>query len=51
MGAPISYARVSTSDQDTSIQQAKLRDAGCTVVRAEKASGKARDGPASFMPS
>ena len=42
--ALIGYARVSTSDQDTSIQQAKLRDAGCTVIRAEKASGKAREG-------
>ena len=42
--ALLGYARVSTSDQDTSIQQAKLRDAGCTVIRAEKASGKARDG-------
>ena len=36
--------RVSTSDQDTHIQQAKLRDAGCAVIRAEKASGKARGG-------
>jgi DNA invertase Pin-like site-specific DNA recombinase len=35
--ALIGYARVSTSDQDTSIQQAKLLD-------AEKASGKAREG-------
>src|SRR5271169_4792883 len=42
--ALLGYARVSTSDQDTSIQQVKLRDAGCTVIRAEKASGKARDG-------
>ena len=42
--ALLGYARVSTSDQDTSIQQAKLRDAGCTVIRTEKASGKARDG-------
>lgn len=42
--ALIGYARVSTSDPDTSIQQVKLRDAGCTVIRAEKASGKARDG-------
>ena len=40
----IGYARVSTSDQDTDIQQAKLRDAGCTVIRAEKSSGKTRDG-------
>ena len=42
--ALIGYARVSTSEQDTSTQQAKLRDAGCTVIRAEKASGKAREG-------
>jgi hypothetical protein len=42
--ALLGYARVSTSDQDTHIQQAKLRDAGCAVIRAEKASGKARDG-------
>ena len=42
--ALLGYARVSTSDQDTNIQQAKLRDAGCAVIRAEKASGKARDG-------
>ena len=42
--ALLGYARVSTSDQDTRIQQARLRDAGCTVIRAEKASGKARDG-------
>jgi hypothetical protein len=42
--ALLGYARVSTSDQDTSIQQAKLRDTGCTVIRAENASGKARDG-------
>ena len=42
--ALLGYARVSTSDQDTHIQQAKLRDAGSTLIRAEKASGKARDG-------
>jgi DNA invertase Pin-like site-specific DNA recombinase len=41
--ALLGYARVSTSDQDTHIQQAKLRDAGCAVIRAEKASGKARE--------
>ncbi|RFB78319.1 recombinase family protein [Methylovirgula sp. 4M-Z18] len=40
----IGYARVSTSDQDTSIQQAKLKAAGCATVRAEKASGRSRDG-------
>jgi DNA invertase Pin-like site-specific DNA recombinase len=40
----IGYARVSSADQDTSIQEASLRAAGCTVIRAEKASGKSRDG-------
>ena len=38
------YARVSTIDQDLSLQQRALRDAGCRVVRAEKASGTRRDG-------
>ena len=40
------YARVSTTDQDLSIQQAALMAAGCTVVRAEKASGTSRNGRA-----
>ena len=38
------YARVSTIDQDLSIQQTALKAAGCEVVRAEKASGTRRDG-------
>jgi DNA invertase Pin-like site-specific DNA recombinase len=38
------YARVSTLDQDSSIQYAALKAAGCEVNRAEKASGTARDG-------
>lgn len=38
------YARVSTLDQDLSIQQAALKAAGCEVIRAEKASGTRRDG-------
>jgi DNA invertase Pin-like site-specific DNA recombinase len=38
------YARVSSSDQDLSIQKAALKGAGCAVVRAEKASGTSRDG-------
>jgi DNA invertase Pin-like site-specific DNA recombinase len=38
------YARVSTLDQDLSIQRAALRAAGCEVIRAEKASGTRRDG-------
>jgi len=38
------YARVSTLDQDLTIQRAALKAAGCGVVRAEKASGSRRDG-------
>ena len=38
------YARVSTLDQDLSIQRAALKAAGCEVIRAEKASGSRRDG-------
>lgn len=37
--ALLGYARVSSTDQDTSLQEAALRAAGCEVVRAEKASG------------
>jgi DNA invertase Pin-like site-specific DNA recombinase len=37
------YARVSTTDQDLSIQEEKLRAAGCQVVRAEKRSGTDRE--------
>ncbi len=41
--AAYGYARVSTFDQDLTIQQQALRAAGCVVVRAEKASGSRRD--------
>ena len=43
-GHLIGYARVSSTDQDTATQEAKLRHAGCTVVRIEKVSGRSRDG-------
>jgi DNA invertase Pin-like site-specific DNA recombinase len=38
------YARVSTTDQDLTIQVTKLKEAGCAVVRQEKISGTSREG-------
>src|SRR5215218_6106862 len=38
------YARASSSDQDYAGPEARLRDAGCEVIRAERVSGKSRDG-------
>lgn len=40
----IGYARVSSADQDFELQRAKLEQAGCSPIRAEKVSGKSRDG-------
>ncbi len=40
------YARVSSIDQDVSIQEAALKAAGCEVVRSEKKSGTRREGRA-----
>ena len=40
----VGYARVSTTDQDLSIQQTALRAAGCEVIRAEKRSGTSTAG-------
>jgi DNA invertase Pin-like site-specific DNA recombinase len=39
MTTVIGYARVSTDDQDCSIQEAALAAAGCTIIRTEKKSG------------
>lgn len=38
------YARVSTTDQDLSIQEAALKAAACAVVCSEKVSGTSRQG-------
>ena len=38
------YARVSTIDQDLSLQRRTLKAAGCDVIRTEKASGTRRSG-------
>jgi DNA invertase Pin-like site-specific DNA recombinase len=38
------YARVSTTDQDLTIQREALSKAGCTIIREEKKSGTKREG-------
>ena len=38
------YARVSTTEQDLTIQQEALRAAGCQVIRSEKKTGTKREG-------
>ena len=38
------YARVSSISQSNEIQLERLKNAGCTVVRQEKVSGRSRDG-------
>ena len=38
------YARVSTADQDCTLQEHALRAAGCEVIRAEKVSATRRAG-------
>ncbi len=40
------YARVSSLDQDLTLQEGRLRAAGCRVVRAERRSGTGREGRA-----
>lgn len=39
----IGYARVSTTSQDLEIQKARLKAAGCEIIRAETGSGGSRD--------
>lgn len=38
------YARVSSVSQSTEVQEQLLGEAGCSVIRTEKVSGKSRDG-------
>ncbi len=40
----VGYARVSTIDQDLDIQVARLKAAGCEIVRSETGSGASRTG-------
>lgn len=42
--AKYGYARVSSLSQSTDAQEMALREAGCTVVRIEKASGRTIEG-------
>ena len=42
--ATYGYARVSTTDQDLTIQVTKLKEAGCEVIRQERIAGTTRDG-------
>ncbi|WP_454812161.1 recombinase family protein [Labrys neptuniae] len=38
------YARVSSTDQNTGIQEVALRQAGCDIIRSENVSGASRSG-------
>jgi DNA invertase Pin-like site-specific DNA recombinase len=42
--ASYGYARVSSTDQDLTLQTDALMAAGCTILRSEKVSGTSRDG-------
>lgn len=49
MPQTIGYARVSTEDQDCSIQEEVLRAAGATIVRSERKSGTSTTGRAELV--
>jgi DNA invertase Pin-like site-specific DNA recombinase len=42
MASLIGYARVSSTDQSTAVQVARLKEAGCHVIRREKATGRGK---------
>jgi DNA invertase Pin-like site-specific DNA recombinase len=44
MAAVYGYARVSTSEQDLTVQRQALFAAGCSVIREEKRSATSRNG-------
>jgi DNA invertase Pin-like site-specific DNA recombinase len=41
----IGYARVSTEDQDLTLQRAALKDVGCKRIHEEKVTGTKRSRP------
>lgn len=44
IGKSYGYARASSEDQDCALQEARLRDAGCDIVRSEKRTGTSMAG-------